>query len=163
MNSAGHSSQPGTVLYCTILYYTTEYQCQVLGSEQCRAEFTAWHCTILYYTTEYQCQVPSSEQCRPEFPAEDSRADQTCRPPGETGDRSLRGFLTWLLPQVKVKLYVLASVGGCLLLLSSFLLAAVLLHRRRRQEHKYLRQVHHSTTFRTSPSAFHVHRLLPGP
>ena len=43
--------------------------------------------------------------------------------------------------QVKIKLYMVAAVGGCVVLFSSLLLAALLLHLRRRQEHKYLRQV----------------------
>ena len=45
------------------------------------------------------------------------------------------------MSQVKIKLYMVAAVGGCVVLFSSLLLAALLLHLRRRQEHKYLRQV----------------------
>ena len=52
----------------------------------------------------------------------------------------LRWFCT-LHFQVKIKLYMVAAVGGCVVLFSSLLLAALLLHLRRRQEHKYLRQV----------------------
>ena len=50
-------------------------------------------------------------------------------------------YLQLLFIQVKIKLYMVAAVGGCVVLFSSLLLAALLLHLRRRQEHKYLRQV----------------------
>ena len=56
--------------------------------------------------------------------------------------------------QVKIKLYMVAAVGGCVVLFSSLLLAALLLHLRRRQEHKYLRQVPSYFVCHASPLLF---------
>jgi len=41
---------------------------------------------------------------------------------------------------VKIKLYMIAAVGGCVVLFFSLVMAACIFHLRRKQEHKYMRQ-----------------------
>lgn len=75
----------------------------------------------------------------------ESRGLYKCRGFNTAGDRMESRTVEFIKVDVmeklvKIKLYMIAAVGGCVVLFFSLIMAACIFHLRRKQEHKYMRQ-----------------------